>query len=1125
VLDNDPRVGYAHQTDLIGPATDASGQDEGYTILRLIDNMLSQYNTWYASTAPVTQMTDATEAQVLAKQAAWATASTAGQVSASETNGVVSVTNNGSGVNVPVTVPAGTTVNGSAFGQAYGGELSDWVNLGTGATTTLTEHVAPVINSAASASSIAGAPFSFTVTTTGAPAPALTETGALPAGITFTDNGDGTATIAGTATAGSGGSYPVQINAANSVGTVSQTFTLTNSEAPSVTSASTASFSTGVAGTYIVTTTGYPAAAITESGTLPSGLAFTDNGNGGGTISGTPASGAAGTYPVTISATNSSGSTATLALTITVNTATAPAITSGSIADFTLNQAGAVAIITTGSPTPKITEAGPLPAGLTFTDNGTGTALLSGTATATGMATLTIRASNGISPDATQTFTVVVGDAPAFTSASTATATAGSAFSFTAVAGGYPAPSWGESNLPPGVTFTDNKDGTATLAGTLTSPGTYAILLSAVNAYGTAQQTLSITVAQAPAVTSAGSATFTEGTQGTFTVTTTGSPTAAITESGALPSGVTLTDNGDGTATLAGTPAAGSKGSYPITITAANGAGSNATRSFTITVNPAPVPPVITSAGAATFAVGSAGTFSVTTTGTPIATLSATSSPALPSGVTFKDNGNGTATLVGTPPAGSQGTYTLTITAKNSTGTGTQALILTVNSGLAITSASTATATSGKAFSFTMTTTGTPAPTLTRVGTLPPGITFTANANGTATLSGTPTAAAKGPYPLTITAKNSSGTASQAFMLTVTNPPAFSSAAAVTETAGTAFTFTVATTGYPTAALTAGTLPSGVRFSDNGNGTGTLSGTVAAGIYSVPVTATNNAGTASQTITLTVKAAGTVRLPTFTSAGAAAATTGNAFSFTVTTAGSPTSYTTNVTHSGALPAGVSFVNNGNGTATLTGTPTAASAGTYPITFTAANTGGTITQSFVLTVTGAPAITSAATATATDGSGFSFTVNTTGAPAPALAEAGSLPQGVTWVDNGNGTATLAGTPGVDQGGVYKLTITATNSGGTAIQAFTLTVNQAPTITSAGTATATHGKLYAFTFTSIGYPVASVTRTGTVPGLVYLRLGNGTGILAGIPTTVGTYVLTITAQNAIGSATQTFTLNVS
>ena len=204
--------------------------------------------------------------------------------------------------------------------------------------------------------------------------------------------------------------------------------------------------------------------------------------------------------------------------------------------------------------------------------------------------------------------------------------------------------------------------------------------------------------------------------------------------------------------------------------------------------------------------------------------------------------------------------------------------------------------------------------------------------------------------------------------------------------------------------------------------------------------------------------------------------------------------------------------------------TAASAGTYPVTFTAANTGGTTTQSFVLTVTGAPAITSAATATATVGSGFSFTVNTTGAPAPALAEAGALPQGLTWTDNHNGTATLAGTPGVGTGGVYKLTVTATNSGGTATQAFTLTVDQAPSVTSAATATATHGTAFTFTFTSAGYPVPNVTHTGTVAGLTYTNNGNGTATLKGTPRTAGTYSLTITAKDSVGTTTQTFTLTV-
>ena len=433
---------------------------------------------------------------------------------------------------------------------------------------------------------------------------------------------------------------------------------------------------------------------------------------------------------------------------------------------------------------------------------------------------------------------------------------------------------------------------------------------------------------------------------------------------------------------MAGTPATGTQGSYPITITASNGISPDASQSFTLTVNPATAPPVITSTTSATFPVGSAGTFSVTTTGLPTAAITDDSSPALPPGVTFKDNGNGTATLAGTPAAGSQGTYTLTITAANSAGTATQSFVLTVNSGLVITSAGTATAIASQSFSFTVTTSGTPAPTLTHTGTLPSGITFTAGTTGTATLAGTPSATSGGTYPITFTAKNSTGTTSQAFTLTVAQAPTFSSAATATETAGTAFTITVKTSANPTATLSASGLPTGVSFTDNGGGSGSLSGTTAvgAGTYAITLMAKNSGGTTTQPFTLTVKAAGTeVPVPNFTSATRATATAGQAFTFTVTTTGSPTTaYTTSVTHTGTLPAGISFNNNGNGTATLSGTPTAASGWDVPRNVHRQELGRDSTQSFVLTVGAKPAITTAATTKATDGSAFNFTVKTTGA---------------------------------------------------------------------------------------------------------------------------------------------------
>src|SRR5664280_339346 len=306
VLANNPRVGYAHQTNLIGGSNAANG----YTLLTLLNNMLSQYDAW--TTTPLVQMTDVTEANVLAEQSAWAKA--AGSVTATETNGVVTVTNaSGSPVSVPITVPPGTTVGGAAFGQPYGGELSTWTSVPVAGTTTLTNAEAPTITSANTASSIVGAPFSATVTTTGYPAPTLTETGSLPAGLTFTSNGNGKATISGTPTAG--GTSTFTITAKNSTGTATQIFTVTVGQLPRFTSASSTTATHGKAFSFTVTATGYPVPTLGRTGSLPAGVTFTNNGNGRATISGTPK--AAGVTTFTITATSSSG-TATQAFTLTV---------------------------------------------------------------------------------------------------------------------------------------------------------------------------------------------------------------------------------------------------------------------------------------------------------------------------------------------------------------------------------------------------------------------------------------------------------------------------------------------------------------------------------------------------------------------------------------------------------------------------------------------------------------------------------------------------------------------------------------------------------------------------------------------------------------------------------------
>jgi hypothetical protein len=111
-------------------------------------------------------------------------------------------------------------------------------------------------------------------------------------------------------------------------------------------------------------------------------------------------------------------------------------------------------------------------------------------------------------------------------------------------------------------------------------------------------------------------------------------------------------------------PGQSSGGTYHLIITAANGVGSSANQSFTLTVNQAPS--ISTAIAPITFNAGLPNTFSFAASGFPTPTLTETG--ALPSGVIFVDNGNGTATLYGTPEAGSGGQYTLTVTASNGIG-------------------------------------------------------------------------------------------------------------------------------------------------------------------------------------------------------------------------------------------------------------------------------------------------------------------------------------------------------------------------------------------------------------------------------------------------------------------------
>jgi len=185
---------------------------------------------------------------------------------------------------------------------------------------------------------------------------------------------------------------------------------------------------------------------------------------------------------------------------------------------------------------------------------------------------------------------------------------------------------------------------------------------------------------------------------------------------------------------------------------------------------------------------------------------------------------------------------------------------------------------------------------------------------------------------------------------------------------------------------------------------------------------------------------------------------------------------------------------------------------------------TVTSNF--TIGQAPSFTSGNAVTFQTGVFGSFTVTASGTPAPNISESGGLPGGVTFTNNGNGTATIAGTPLAGTGGIYNLNLTASNALGNAMQAFTLTVNQAPVITSANSANFPVGVFSSFSITSTGFPAAAISESGALPnGVNFVNNGNGTGTLSGTPTVTGTFNLSLGASNAAGSTTQAFTLTAS
>ena len=582
----------------------------------------------------------------------------------------------------------------------------------------------------------------------------------------------------------------------------------------------------------------------------------------------------------------------------------------------------------------------------------------------------------------------------------------GVAFSYQIIATNSPT-SYTASPLPPGLSLNTN---TGLISGTPTTTGTYTVAISATNNKGTGNGTLTITInnpvptttSLSPSSTIAGSPQFTLTVNGTKFVSTStvywnGSPL--------------VTTFSSATQLTAIVPAANVAATGTANVTVVNPApGGGTSNAQTFTINPPP--PVITSSLTATGQVAVAFSYTITATNSPTSYNAA----GLPPGLSVNTS---TGLISGTPTTA--GTYSVAISATNAGGMGTATLTITINPAPpVITSSLTATGQVGVAFSYTISASN--SPTSYNAAGLPTGLSVNTS---TGVISGTPATGTDtgSPYSVTISATNAGGTGTATLTLTI-NPraPVVQPPLVATGEVELAFSYQINANNNPTSFDATG-LPPGLTVDTT---TGLISGTpTAAGIYSVTISASNAGGTNTKTLTLTIK-------PHITSPLTATATATFPFSYQITADDTDSKSTYSAP---GLPSGLSV---GAKTGLISGTPAAGTdAGSpYSVTLKVTTNGATGTATLILTVKMAPpVITSPLAATGTVGVALSYQI--TASNGPTSFNATGLPAGLTV---NTSTGLISGTStGV---GIFTVTISATNAGGTGNAGLTLTINFPP-----------------------------------------------------------------------------------
>jgi hypothetical protein len=349
-------------------------------------------------------------------------------------------------------------------------------------------------------------------------------------------------------------------------------------------------------------------------------------------------------------------------------------------------------------------------------------------------------------------------------------------------------------------------------------------------------------------------------------------------------------------------------------------------------------------------------------------------------------------------------------------------------------------------------------------------------------------------YPVLTNPGNQTGHVGQAVSLTLV----------ATEPDGTALTYS------------ASGLPPGLFVSAS---TGLIAGTpTTAGTFNVTATVSDGVLSAQQTFSWVIQSTTQNRPPTLVNPGSRSSTVAQQILLQLQGA-DPDGDTLSYSASG-LPAGLQIASvTGNITGTLT------TVGTFSVTVNVSDGQASTSQSFTWTVMAsnvAPTLTAIAAQGGTVGQATSLQLQGSDGNGDSLTySASGLPPGLSITAS---TGLIAGTP--TNAGTYAVTATVSDGTLTASRAFSWTIaaiNVAPTLAVVAAQTGTVGQATSLQLQGSdanGTPLTYST-SGLPPGL---SITASTGLIAGTPTTAGTYTVTATVSDGALTASRAFSWTV-